>query len=229
MKSASGLSLLLRNRAELGIYRHIFVQRVYPLETIVSRLGSVPFPVVFDVGANNGQFAAAAFDHWPQAQVHCFEPQPELIHRIREFASINDVADRMFINHCAVSSEPGEADFFQNRSPISASLIREKVARRTIRRTLRVPVTTLDTYARSRGIHEVHVLKIDVEGSEIDVLKGGTGLLSTVSVIFLEVHPPFCTFRQAVEFLASQGLACVSPTIDPGNSIQADCVFVRPG
>src|SRR6185369_14249868 len=69
MRSPRGLTVLLRNRSELSVYRNIFVERVYPLENLSGEIAPGESPVVFDVGANSGQFAAAIFDRWPSAQV----------------------------------------------------------------------------------------------------------------------------------------------------------------
>src|SRR5215813_5616199 len=75
------LIVRLRNRSEMSVYRNIFVERVYPFDQYKAAVGQTESPVVFDVGANTGMFAAAVFDHWPRAQVHSFEPQPQLIPR----------------------------------------------------------------------------------------------------------------------------------------------------
>ena len=227
MRTPTGLTVRLRNRSEFAVYRNIFVERVYPLDAFAGEIGATPAPVVFDVGANNGQFAAAIFDRWPQARVHSFEPQKNLVPRIREFADINGLQDRHVVNWCAIGASAGEADFFQNRSPVSASLLREKAARRTVRRVYKVPVKTLDDYAQTQGIRQVDILKLDVEGVELDALRGARQVLGRVRLMFLEVHPPFSTFSQAAALLQVGGLACVNPATTPDDSEQANCVFAR--
>jgi len=217
----------LRNRSEISVYRNIFVERVYPFDRYKEVLGSTESPVVFDVGANTGLFAAAVFDHWPRAQVHSFEPQPQLVPRIREMAALNGLQDRHTINWCAVGGSSGEAEFFQNRNPISASLIKAKAARRSIRRVDRVAVTTLDEYARTRALTRADLLKLDVEGVELDALRGATNVLKSVRLIFIEVHPPFSTFSQAAKLLKAAGFFCAAPTPEPDDQAQANCVFVR--
>ena len=227
MRTASGLTVRLRNRSELVLYRNIFVERIYPFDAFVGELGKTASPVVFDVGANNGQFAAAIFDFWPGACVHCFEPQSQLVPRIREFAAMNGLQDQLTVNWCAIGATPGEADFYENRSPISASLIREKAARRSVRRVSKVPVRTLDEYVHAQGIRPVDILKLDVEGTELDALRGARQVLAGTGLLFLEVHPPFSTFTEAAALLRSSGLTCVSPAVAPEGSAQANCVFAR--
>jgi len=217
----------LRNRSELSVYRNIFVERVYPFERFADEIGAIESPVVFDVGANTGLFAAAVFDHWRLGRVHSFEPQKKLIPRIRELAENNDLGERHIVNWCAIGDRSGEAEFFQNRNPISASLIKEKAARRTIRRVSRVPVTTLDDYAQSHKVSRVDILKLDVEGVELEAMRGASGVLAQVRLLFLEVHPPFSTFSAAASLLKTSGLVCINPVPLPDDTVQANCVFAR--
>lgn len=227
MRTAREHIVRLRNRSEIRVYYDLFVQRVYPFEIIRSTVNPLEKPVVFDVGANNGQFAAAIFDHWPDACVHSFEPQKQLWQRIHEFATINNLQDQLFPQWAAVGSTKGEQYFYQNRSPMSASLIREKAARRTIRRVVKVPVITLDDYAQTHGIQQVDILKIDVEGSEIDAMRGAEQVLQHVRFLFLEVHPPFSTFSAVKHLLTAKGLRCVYPSQSPDDTMQVNCVFMR--
>src|SRR5437773_3145699 len=50
MRTASGLTVRLRNRSELAVYRNIFVERVYPFDTFAREIGTTASPVVLDVG-----------------------------------------------------------------------------------------------------------------------------------------------------------------------------------
>jgi len=229
MKTPRGLVVRLRNRSEIGVYRHIFVNRGYPLKRCAGLFGGDAEPVVLDVGANNGQFAAAVFDQWPRSTVHSFEPQRALIPRIREFAERNGLEDKHIINWNAVGAESGTAKFYQNRDPISASLIREKAARRTVRRVVEVPVTTLDEYVHRVNLAGVDILKLDTEGVEIEVLAGARAVLEMVKVIFVELHPPFSKYSDAARILEAAGLTRAEPASAPGDDEQVDCVFIRKG
>ncbi len=227
MPTERGLLIPIRNRSELSVYHNIFVQRVYPLDAFASELGPLDEPTVFDAGANTGQFAGAIFDRWPRARVHAFEPQTDLIRRIREFAALNGLENRLVVNWVAIGGSCGVQEFYQNRNPISASLIRQKAARRTIRRVAQVSVTTLDEYARAHGVDRVDILKLDVEGVELEALGGAARVLKDVRLLFLEVHPPFSTFGEAERVLEQSGLVCVAPVTPPDDTVQANCVFAR--
>jgi FkbM family methyltransferase len=196
---------------------------MYPLNEVASALAQTAEPVVFDVGANCGLFSALVFDRWRAARVHAFEPQKKLVAQIEEFAAINQLADRLSANWCAVSETQGEAQFHLNRNPIGSSLVREKVGGRR-RRSVRVPLTTLDGYARQRGITRVDLVKLDVEGSELEALRGAQTILATAQALFAEFHPPHSRYRDAAPMLETFGLQPLRPCDD---SAQSNCVFVR--
>jgi FkbM family methyltransferase len=223
MRTAGGLIVRLRNRSEFELYRSIFVQQMYPLDEISERLADVTAPVVFDVGANCGFFTALTLDRWREAQVHAFEPQKNLTSQIEEFASFNQLSDRVRVNWAAVGAENGETEFHVHRNPIGSSIVREKVGARR-RRTVRVPLLTLDEYARRHQIARVDVLKLDVEGAELEALRGAAEILKTVRVLFAEFHPPHSQFADGATFLSERGLTCQRP---PCENAKADCIFVR--
>jgi hypothetical protein len=72
-------------------------------------------------------------------------------------------------------------------------------------------VNTIDDYCREQAINQVDVLKIDVEGAELLVLRGGQQLLAaTRPIIILELHPQQSTafgytVADTVQFLRHQG------------------------
>lgn len=226
VRSASGMKLNLHNRSEIRLHGRIFVQGIYPLAEYKSVLDGITAPVIFDVGANNGQFSAFVLDHFPQAQIHAFEPQHTLVERIREMARRNQLKN-FKINESAVSDRTGKVTFYENNNPVSASLLRDKAARRAVRREVQVPVTTLDEYSKQNGIDRVDLLKLDIEGAELQALQGATSILSTVKLLFIEFHPPFATFSQGAEFLQKAGFRCAWPSPPPGDEAQDNCVFVR--
>ena len=135
--------------------------------------------VVLDVGAHTGTYALAARAAFgPRAQIHCFEPNPALF----EFLQPRLEHDPGIACHeAALSSESGSAPLFLDRTGSSrASLIEDSfdVTGRAIVHTHEVSVTTLDGFAGDAGISYIDVLKLDVEGHELEVLRGAGELLA---------------------------------------------------
>jgi FkbM family methyltransferase len=147
--------------------------------------------IAFDVGVNYG-YTSAWISHWAD-RVYTFEPNPNNAAMIREQLRIRQIANVELIP-TAVSDQVGEAvlhlksfDGHHSLGDIGAS---------STVGTMRVPVTTLDSFAATRGIDRVSLLKIDVEGFEPEALRGARGLLSAraIDLILFEYSPRF--YRQ---------------------------------
>lgn len=138
-----------------------------------------PGMTYFDVGAHFGQYVLVAAKRVGRAgSVHAFEPtsetylQLEANLRLNSFpwvvANRNAVFDQvgeMELNVCL----NGKAEFNSLTKPIRPD--QEVVGAE------RVPVITLDSYCHDKNIHKIDLLKIDVEGAELNVLRGAQGLL----------------------------------------------------
>lgn len=131
--------------------------------------------MVFDVGANIGQFCGLISGHCDvsRMEIHSFEPNAEAFRVLRE--RTQDCAS-IRCNHCALGAAAGTATLYSDR-PASAlsSLTRRQLDHVGKEMTLsqQVDVQTLDAYCAEHNIDRIHLLKIDVEGHEHDVLSGG--------------------------------------------------------
>jgi len=129
---------------------------------------------VFDVGANVGQFSGLIRSHCDirRMQLHCFEPSADAFARLQE---VNGDVAQITLNRCALGAEPGTATLYSDR-PASglSSLTRRNLEHVGKEMTLsqEVSVRTVDDYCEENQIDRIHLLKIDVEGHEQDVLTG---------------------------------------------------------
>jgi len=164
------------------ISRKIFLRGGFESEVVgvISKLLR-PGMVFFDVGANIGVFSIIASKIvGPSGQVHSFEPDPlnfrRLVNNIRENNAINIRANRI-----ALMDREGTVALrsFAKNGLGAFSSVGEPVARKSLARIISQPVTssTLQRYASGMGIRRIDVMKVDVEGAELMVLKGGEKLL----------------------------------------------------
>lgn len=126
-----------------------------------------PNDVVLDVGANIGMTAVAASKRG--AVVNAFEPDPNIFPYLMETIRVNDAP--VTAHKLALGSEKGELSFFSNPVSGSASHL---VTADTLGQVSgeAVQVSTVDAFAEDNGIEKIDLIKIDVEGFEIDVLRG---------------------------------------------------------
>lgn len=88
--------------------------------------------------------------------------------------------------------------------------------------TLEVDTTTLDTFCEEEGITEIHFLRTDVQGADLDVLRGAQRLLEQsllvveVEVIFSPLYVGQPLFANVDTFMRSQGFTLVEMYLHPG-------------
>ena len=146
---------------------------------IEKSLSSSDAPTVVDVGANEGDYSSAVLEANKSARVFAFEPHPETYSRL---SSRMSSAKNFFAANSACGSVSGSVILYDHAGGTGtehASLHRgvfERIYESPATQYV-VNVTTLDQFALDRGINLIHLLKIDTEGNELEVLKGAAVLL----------------------------------------------------
>jgi FkbM family methyltransferase len=149
-----------------------------------------PGAVILEAGANVGAYTIL-FAQWTGSagRVFAFEPDPTAYGGLQRHLTLNAVADRVTPIQAAVSARDGELRFASfESSGISRMALPSEEAATTIRT---VRARSIDSFCAEAGVTPA-VLKIDVEGAELDALRGaretiaraGSGLL-----LFVEMHP----------------------------------------
>lgn len=162
-------------------------------EAVTRKIGSGMS--VLDVGAHVGLFTlAAALRVGPTGRVVAFEPSPATLANLHRHVALNGFGDRVEVVPAVVGEVEGETSFFIHGETMSASIARASVdelspGQRAMPATeIHVPVVTLDGFCARRGIRPDHV-KIDVEGGELQVLRGAEELLLSTADVVCEIHP----------------------------------------
>ncbi len=142
-----------------------------------------PGDVAVDVGAHAGIWSLLAAARG--ARVHAFEAVPEMAERLRDHARINGQENNIVVHVAAAGAEVGLRPFFAVREGNSGASSFASGAGEEIE----VPVVTLDSI-----VDRADVLKVDVEGAEIQVLHGARRLLSGAGApaIFFEMDDALC-------------------------------------
>jgi FkbM family methyltransferase len=139
-----------------------------------------------DVGANVGAVTLAlARQVGPSGRVLAIEPGPPYVARLRRNLQANaSLADRVDILQAGLSDVEGSLLWRPDPNhPFNAGL--SQVHSTAVPGELHVPVTTLDTVLARQGWERVDFVKIDVEGMELEVLRGGRLTLEKVRPVVL--------------------------------------------
>jgi FkbM family methyltransferase len=159
---------------------------------------------VFDVGANIGRYTfLAAMRLRERGTIHSFEPNREAFRGLSGNLRRNEMTNAL-ANEIALCDRDGKATFYlpKNREWCVGSLI-EGFACQT--EPITVDVMRLDTYCAKFGIKKIDLIKMDVEGAELKVLKGmGSLLLNWKPDIICEVlegyDAPLSEFFEATPY-----------------------------
>ncbi len=146
-----------------------------------------PNAVVVDAGANIGFFTLAVLSKSKDSTVHGFEPSPDSFTLYKKCISQNNLETRVIVNQMALYSEPGKMDFQMHPSNYGAYDGFQDTGYPGVDepKTIQVPVTTLDVYVNKNRLDRLDLLKIDVEGAELFVLRGARAVLASLRPIVL--------------------------------------------
>lgn len=171
------LHAILRNR-RLPLVRE--VPRGLSVWYDIQRLaGRREFGVILDVGANVGQTAHGLVRYFPDAEIHCFEPVSETFTALRQrYGTLANC-------HClAFGAKRGEMEIstFSDPELNSFSPVRSDAVPVGSERVL---VDTIDQWCEDQHIKGIDILKMDVQGWEMNVLRGAANTLDRRSVRFV--------------------------------------------
>lgn len=152
--------------------------------------------VIVDIGAHIGRYTIIASKMaGPRGKVVAIEAHPANYGILKKNIDLNGLAGNVVPLNYAVASrettvklyEPGQEDGFTIYNTIMSE---RAVSRQSQQKYIEVDADTLDSLLQLRGIREVNWIKIDVEGAELEVLKGALNTLSRSKDISLliEIH-----------------------------------------
>lgn len=222
-------------------YRHGLYRGVAATIEHSGALRSLELRTVVDVGANLGQFSLLAWQLFPGAKIHAFEPQrgPAEV-----FLKLFPPSSPARLYRAAIGTRSGEIEMHISRRHDSSSLLPISQAMTTVFPGTeevgreRVSVAPLASFLSAEDIAAPALLKIDVQGAELDVLQGCGELLERFRYVYVELSFVVLYVGQAlcgevIAYLAGRGfrLRGVHNLSEDrqGQAIQADFLFVRDG
>lgn len=194
----SGVRIVVRDRTrDVAIMAEIFSRHCYDFPARGQR-------TVLDLGANIGLFTALAVSRLPEAEVECFEPDPENARLLRRMIALNGLGDRVRVVEACAGSRDGTVRFLGGR--YSESRISD-------RGQLTIPVRNVLPF-------DADVVKIDIEGAEWELLHHPGFRDSRIGTLLLEWHVAGGGDEHAARTaLADAGMRVVRVDTDPGSGV----------
>jgi FkbM family methyltransferase len=168
---------------EAAFFAQVFVYDEYQ----VRRRHLPPGSVVVDVGAHVGFFSWRVFSLQPDVFVHAFEPEEHNATRLQTVFTALGIPGE--VAPVACTDEEGQA-VLHLRNSVTHSLVATHHSELDEGCTAVVPTTTVDRWLadHGQGASPIALMKIDVEGKELDVLRGATQTLQRTRSVVLETH-----------------------------------------
>jgi len=203
---------------------------------------------VFDIGAYIGLYALTASRIVATGAVHAFESDPRSAARLAHAIERNNLRN-VHLSRSAVGERSGELQFVLRDFPPTSSLQGSYSLPALPGEegdTISVPMCTLDEYCAAESIDRICLVKIDVEGAELQVLRGAAGAIREYSPeLMIEIHPMRsrafgCSVQDTFEYLYALGYelfhiipALTRPRLapflhEPGAHAERHIVIARP-
>lgn len=184
-----GYNVKLKYDPNSYIGRYLYYRGIFE-EQIISKINSVVHPgmTFLDIGANIGLHTnVAASLVGDNGRVIAIEPQSTVRALLQENISLNQF-DNVEIISCALGKEQGEGDIYivNAHNDGQSTLIPD--SSETTCPSEKVKICTVNSVMHDCNIQKVDIVKIDVEGAEMEVLKGGREFFrnSSTKYMFIE-------------------------------------------
>ena len=163
-------------------------------------------PTIIDVGAHIGLTTLYFAKHFPNAKIISLEPNPITFKILEENVWQNRLEDRVTCIPKAVSLQLGKQQFWTNPKPsdwqLNASLSPTTWTNQPLPNSVEVETMTLSSLLD----RPVDLLKIDVEGNELQLIQEAQAQLPNAKQIFIEFHPrPGNAITELLELLQKLG------------------------
>ncbi len=191
-----GFDLLVDPIADRGVERAIYLNGSYELGTLhVFETFLNEGDTFIDVGANIGLMSLLASTRvGGKGLVYSFEPSPETFSILTRNVEINGRENVRPFN-LGLGSESGTSRLYRNMEygRGSASLVKKETQEES--EGVEITCSTLDELVATHGVSKVKLIKIDVEGWELEVIKGGLNFFAdeNAPVVCVEYSDMFST------------------------------------
>ena len=197
-------------------------------------------PVIIDGGAHRGGSVEAFSRFAPQAEFHCFEPDPLLA---KELTGTFTGKTNVHIVQAALGESRGKATFNINASRPTNSLLPpvetlqpDLQALCQLVEQVEVDVTTIDGYCEAHALSRVDIIKLDLQGYDYKALLGAKSTLQgtrvvLVEVLFVEIYKGCNLFPDILRLMEDCGFTLFTLCgLHYGNDdelLWADAIFVN--
>lgn len=147
----------------------------------LKKLGFQP-KTILDVGAFKGEWTKNVKEIYPNASILLVEAQPE---RAQEISFLVKDSRNLYFESSLVGSKDDDEVIF-NVLKTGSSVFKQLHKSKTQSKTVTLKTKTLDTLVEKNKLKGGYFIKLDVQGYELEVLKGASNILKETEVVLME-------------------------------------------
>lgn len=166
--------------------------------------------LIMDVGANRCQWSEMAAKIFPNAKFCLIEPQQEMEYKLRSFCDKHP-GSRYVLSGAGAANETRTLTVWDDLAG-SSFLPNKNEALLEAGKQRQLPVVTIDSILADLAMKPPELMKLDVQGFELEVLKGAASTFGKTEVYMLEVSmfsfddvPGMPVLREVIEFMGDRG------------------------
>ncbi|MFI6294353.1 FkbM family methyltransferase [Nonomuraea sp. NPDC050790] len=208
-----------KNQSDVLIAWQMLLQRVYELDRVYACAPIGRLDTIVDLGANTGLAAAYLTARYRPATLVAVEPIPQNLTMLRRNAALSPTP--WTIEDAAIAAHAGEREFAVSGMWCNCTCIPEvaklrksrpyRLENRLERPSVTVRTVTMDDLLTRRRIDRVDLLKVDIEGGEIEIFDGVRGWMERVERVVMEIHDKYIDGARVRDTLRRAGFHHVPP------------------
>ena len=170
----------------LDIYMELFRERHHgKMPSFLPKKNNV----IIDLGANEGYSVLKTKEIAPKSKTIAVEPNSTAFRILKKNVEANNLKNVILVNK-AVTSRNGKISFevVKGRSEVGAVNVYKKFRRKDRLKKITVSSITLEELCKKYKVDKIDLLKMDVEGSEVDILKSSKNILPKIKKSIIEYH-----------------------------------------
>jgi FkbM family methyltransferase len=205
---------------------------LFELKELINEIDNVKN--IIDIGSNKGQFILLANFFFPNSNILSFEPQKDVLQIQKKIINTNKIK---FFNY-GLGNKKKTQKFYVTRREDSSSFLKPTIKNDNkyhVKKIINVKINKLDEVIKINKLTRKTLLKLDVQGYELSVLKGSIKTLKNIDFIIAEIsqqkiYKDQVTDSKLISFLIKNKFKIkkiINKTYKNNKPYQADVLFVR--
>jgi FkbM family methyltransferase len=208
---------------------------------------------IVDIGSWHLKQSIELATIFPKAVIHAFEPNPETFNLCKQTRENlpQDVKNRIFVHQVALSDKIGSVDFYvldksktnssnegiASLSPLKKEMDGSLLGDKWVQKKISVQSDTLDNWSNLNRVNFVDLIWMDVQGAELNVLKGSIETLKDVKAICTEAglipyYENHCLKNDLDDFLKNNNFyeleeAFLKTSWSNEKAAEADVIYIK--